>query len=69
METLITSIVLLTTLLAGIMTYVDISKRSYIPKRTRLNLYFAIFYLPLIGPMIYYSILRKKYISEGRRRP
>lgn len=69
METLIISIVLLTTLLAGIITYADISKRTNIPNRTRLNLYFAIFYLPLIGPMIYYSVLRKIYISEGRRRP
>lgn len=69
METLIISIVLLTTLLAGIITYIDIRKRTDITKRTKVNLYFILFYLPLIGPVVYFYILRKKYISENKRRP
>jgi hypothetical protein len=68
METLIISIVLLTTLLAGIITYIDIRRRTDITKRTKLNLYFMLFYLPLIGPVVYFSILRKKSISDNRRR-
>ena len=68
METLIISIVLLTTLITGILTYIDIAKRIDIPKQKRINLYFALLYLPLIGPVVYFSILRKKYISYNRRR-
>jgi hypothetical protein len=69
METLIISLVLLTTLITGILTYIDIAKRIDIPKQKRINLCFALLYLPLIGPVVYFSILRKKYISDNRRRP
>jgi len=69
METLIISIVLSITILTSIITYIDIGRRVNLPKKTRLNLYFMLIYLPLIGPMIYFSIMRKKYISESRRRP
>ena len=63
METLIITMILLTTAIANALTIVDINKQSEMKKQAKLNLYFMVFYLPLIGPVLYYSILRKKYSS------
>lgn len=63
METLIITMILLTTVIANALTIVDINKQSEMKKQAKVNLYFMVFYLPLIGPVLYYSILRKKYSS------
>lgn len=63
METLIITMILLTTVIANALTIVDINKQSEMKKQAKLNLYFMVFYLPLIGPVLYYSIWRKKYSS------
>lgn len=55
--------ILLTTAIANALTIVDINKQSEMKKQAKLNLYFMVFYLPLIGPVLYYSIWRKKYSS------
>jgi hypothetical protein len=61
METLIITIILLITVIANALTIIDINKQSEMKKQAKLNLSFMVFYLPLLGPVLYYSILRKKY--------
>ena len=61
METLIITMILLTTVIANALTIIDINKQSEMKKQAKLNLSFMVFYLPLLGPVLYYSILRKKY--------
>jgi hypothetical protein len=63
METLIITIILLITVIANALTIIDINKQSEMKKQAKLNLSFMVFYLPLLGPVLYYSILRKKYAS------
>ncbi len=63
MESLIITLILLTTVIANVLTIIDINKQREMKKQAKLNLYFMVFYLPLIGPVLYYSILRKKYSS------
>ncbi|MEY3631361.1 MAG: hypothetical protein RL408_915 [Bacteroidota bacterium] len=63
MENLIITLILLTTVIANVLTIIDINKQGEMKKQAKLNLYFMVFYLPLIGPVLYYSILRKKYSS------
>ena len=63
MENLIITLILLTTVIANVLTIIDINKQREMKKQAKLNLYFMVFYLPLIGPVLYYSILRKKYSS------
>ena len=61
METLIITMILLTTAIANALTIIDINKQSEMKKQAKLNLSFMVFYLPLLAPVLYYSILRKKY--------
>jgi hypothetical protein len=63
MENLIITLILLTTVIANVLTIININKQGEMKKQAKLNLYFMVFYLPLIGPLLYYSILRKKYSS------
>jgi hypothetical protein len=61
METLIITIILLTIIVASTLTIIDINRQNEMKKQAKLNLSFMVFYLPLLGPVLYYSILRKKY--------
>jgi hypothetical protein len=63
METLIITTILLTIIVASTLTIIDISRQNEMKKQAKLNLSFMVFYLPLLGPVLYYSILRKKYCS------
>jgi len=63
METLIITLILLTIIVASTLTIIDINRQNEMKKQAKLNLSFMVFYLPLLGPVLYYSILRKKYCS------
>ena len=63
METLMITIILLITVIATALTIIDINKQNGIKKKAKLNLSFLVFYLPILGPVLYYSILRKIYSS------
>jgi hypothetical protein len=63
METLIITIILLTIIVASTLTIIDINRQNEMKKQAKLNLSFMVFYLPLLGPVLYYSILRKKYCA------
>jgi hypothetical protein len=63
METLIITTLLLTIIVASTLTIIDISRQNEMKKQAKLNLSFMVFYLPILGPVLYYSILRKKYCS------
>ena len=61
METLMITMILLITVTATALTIIDIHKQSGIKKKAKLNLSYMVFYLPILGHVLYYSILRKKY--------
>lgn len=63
METLIITLILLTIIVASTLTIIDINRQNEMKKQAKLNLSFMVFYLPLLGPVLYYSILRKKYCA------
>lgn len=65
MENFIIAMILLVTAVASTLTIIDISKKREMKKRTKLNLYFMVFYLPLLGPIVYYSILRRKHMFNS----
>jgi hypothetical protein len=60
METLTVAFLLLTVTVVSTLAIIDIYKQREMKKRTKLNLYFMVFYLPLLGPILYYSIFRRK---------
>jgi hypothetical protein len=60
MENFIIAMILLVTIVASTLTIIDISKQREMKRQTKLNLSFMVFYLPLLGPIIYYSIIRRR---------
>ena len=65
MENFIIAMILLVTAVASTLTIIDINKQREMKKRTKLNLYFMVFYLPLLGPIVYYSIIRRNHMFNS----
>ncbi|MEY2940553.1 MAG: hypothetical protein RJA67_238 [Bacteroidota bacterium] len=61
MKTLLITLLLLTIIIANTLTIMDINKRNQMTKQVKLNLSFIVFYLPLLGPILYYAVWKNKY--------
>ena len=61
MKNTIIGLLLISTILTSIVAILDIYKSKTISKKAKLNLSFMIFYMPLLGPILYYSVLRKNH--------
>ncbi len=64
MDSLLAGFLLSIILLNYVMSWVDIGKSS-LSKRTKFNLYFLVFYLPLFGSVIYYIFFKPRFRRYG----
>lgn len=68
MENFAIALVVFVTIVTLFITLMDVWKRKDLSKQTKLNLYFLIFFLPLLGSALYYILFKPKPNETSSRR-